>query len=155
MSKFPTEVEHAIDISTPIEQIYAHFWNVTSTAKLIPGLLSCKPSGKDTYRFAYEERSQGPISIAVVYTSHYTGNGTDLIEYEGIGAAGDNADVNGTIKLQTQKGQVHVTLRQMLSPELPMPRLLQSLVRPFVERQASDGMKQYLSNVKRSLTGTG
>jgi carbon monoxide dehydrogenase subunit G len=153
MPKFPTEVEHSVTVSASIEQVYAHFWDVVRTSQHIPGLASCEPVGTDLYRFTYAERTQGPVSITVIYTSQYSGNTKDLITYEGIGAATDNADVNGSITLRPQAGKTRISLRQMLAPDVPVPRLLQGLARPFVEGQASDGVKQYLANVKRALEG--
>lgn len=152
MPKFPTEAEHSVTVKAPIEAVYKHFWNVVSTAKQIPGIESCKSVGKDLYRFVYEERSQGPVTICVRYTSQYEGNGTNQITYKSVASGDDNADVEGKIKLQSKgPGSTKITLWQMMAPELPVPRLLQPLARPIVQRETSEGLRGYLENVKQLL----
>jgi len=39
----------------------------------------------------------------------------------------------------------------MIAPDTPIPWLLQTLVRSFVEREAAEGVERYLANVKRAL----
>lgn len=152
MAKFPTDVEQSVVVRAPLAPVYAHFWDVVTSARHIPGLASCKRVAKDTYRFTYEEKVRGPVKLIVCYTVRYAGNGVDHISYETIGAEGDNTEVKGGFRLRARGGDAtHVSLRQMLAPEVPIPRLLQGLVRPFVEREAEDGMRQYLGKVKRVL----
>lgn len=85
------------------------------------------------------------------YTARYEGNGTDRITFEGTAAEGDNTDVSGVIRLQASGEATKITLRQTLAPDTPVPRLLQGLIRSFVEREAAEVLKQYLANVKRTL----
>jgi carbon monoxide dehydrogenase subunit G len=152
MAKFPTEVERSITVHVPLERAYEFFWDVVGSSECIPGLGSCKRAGKDTYRFVYEERSTGPVSLVVQYTARYQGNGTDEITFEGKSAKGDNTDVNGEIRLRAEgPAATRVTVRQMLAPDTPVPRLVQGLIRGFVEREASDALKQFLQSVKRTL----
>ncbi len=151
MAKFPTEVERSVTVNVPLAKAYAYLWDVVGSSSCVPGLDNCKQTGKDTYRFAYEERSTGPVSLTVRYTARYEGNGTDRITFEGTAAKGDNTDVNGTIRLHANGDATKVTLRQTIAPDTPIPRLLQSLIKSFVEREAAEGVRQYLANVKRAL----
>jgi len=80
-------------VRVPIATPYAFLWDVAGSSHCIPRIDSCERVAKDTYRFIYEERSTGPVSLVVQYTAHYEGNGKDKITFEGIGAAGDNTDV--------------------------------------------------------------
>jgi len=153
MAKFPTEVERSVTVNVPLAKAYAYLWDVVGSSSCIPGLDKCKPVGKDTYRFAYEERSTGPVSLIVRYTAFYEGNGTDRITFKGTAAKDDNTDVNGTIRLHANGDATKITLRQMIAPDTPIPRLLQSLIKSFVEREAAEGVRQYLANVKRALEG--
>ena len=157
MAKFPTEVERSITVHVPIEKAYAYLWDVVGSSPCIPGLKSCKPAGKekDTYRFQYKERSAGPVSMTVCYTARYEGNGKDHIAFEGVSGKGDNADVNGTIRLQPSGEATKIVLRQMIAPDTPVPRLVQGLIRGFVEREAAEGLREYLANVKRALEEEG
>jgi carbon monoxide dehydrogenase subunit G len=152
MAKIPTDVERSIIVNVPLERAYAYFWDVVGSSACIPGLASCASVAGDTYRFVYQERSTGPVSMVAQYTARYDGNGTDRIAFEGTGAAGDNTDVRGVITLRASgPGATKVTLRQHLAPDTPVPRLLQGLVRSFVEREASDAVATYLDGVKRTL----
>ena len=151
MAKFPTEVERSVTVHVPLAKAYAYLWDVVGSSVCIPGLDGCKATGKDTYRFTYEERSTGPVSLIVRYTARYEGNGTDRITFEGTAAKGDNTDVNGTIRLQASGDATRITLRQMIAPDTPIPRLLQGLIKSFVEREAAEGARQYLANVKQAL----
>lgn len=154
MPKFPTEVERSVTVKVPPARAYEYLWNVVGSSVCIPGIDRCQRVGKDTYRFVYEPRSTGPVSLTVQYTARYEGNGTDRISFEGIGAAGDNTDVSGLIRLQPSTAEsTRVVLRQTLAPDTPVPRLLQGLIRSFVEREAAEAMKQYLGNIKRVLEG--
>lgn len=152
MAKFPTEVERSVTVHVPAERAYGFLWDVVGSSSCIPGLASCEPVGDDTYRFVYEPRSTGPVSLVVQYTAHYRGNGSDRIEYEGTSAPGDNTDVEGRIRIEPKgPDSARVVLHQMLAPETPVPRLVQGLIRSFVEREASEGVKEYLAGVKRAL----
>jgi hypothetical protein len=154
MAKFPTEVEQSITVQAQLVPVYQYLWSVVKTSRQIPGLESCKRVAKDTYRFTYDEKSRGPVTLVVCYTAQYAGNGTDLISYEGLAAVEDNTDVRGSFRLQRRgAGATQITLQQMLAPEVPIPRLLQGLVRPLVEREQAYGVRQYLANVKRVLEG--
>ena len=152
MAKFPTEVERSVTVKVPLAQVYRYLWDVVGSSPCIPGLDSCKSVGNDTYRFQFEERSTGPVSMTVRYTARYDGNGKDRITFEGTGAKGDNTDVTGSIRLQTAgAGATKIVLQQTLAPDTPVPRLLQGFIRSYVEKEAGDAAKQYLANVKQAL----
>jgi carbon monoxide dehydrogenase subunit G len=152
MAKIPTDVERSITVDVPVARAYAFFWDVVGSAACIPGLAACTNVDGDMYRFVYEERSTGPVSMVAQYTARYDGNGTDRIAFEGTAAAGDNTDVRGVIELHASgPAATQVTLRQHLAPDTPVPRLLHGLVRTFVEREASEAVGTYLANAKRAL----
>ena len=155
MAKFPTEVERSVTVKAPLEKAYGYLWDVVGSSACIPGLNKCKRVGEDTYHFLYEERSTGPISMVVRYTARYEGNGKDRIRFEGTAAKDDNTDVTGVIRLAPSgPDSTRITLRQTLAPDTPVPRLLQGLIRSFVESEAADAVKQYLANVKPALEKT-
>ena len=151
MAKFPTEVESSITVKAPLAVTYAFLWDVLQSSQCIEGLDRCEETDEDTYHFIFEERSTGPVSMVVQYTAHYEGNGTDRISFEGINAEGDNTEVKGSIRLQANGDKTKVTIRQMLAPDTPVPRLLQGLLKSFVESEAAAAVKQYLANVKKHL----
>ncbi len=152
MAKFPTEVERSVTVKASIARAYKYLWDVVGSSECIPGSDACKRVGKDTYRFLYQERSTGPVSLVVQYTARYAGNGADEITFEGTAAEGDNTDVSGVIRLHASSPDTtKISLRQTLAPDTPVPRLLQGLIRSFVEREAAEALKQYLANVKRAL----
>ena len=154
MAKFPTEVERSIRIRVPLAKAYKHFWDVVTSAQHIPGIDQCERVAKDTYRFTYHEKARGPVKLVVCYTVRYRGNGSDTISYESLAAPGDNTDVRGGFQLAANGAkETMVVLRQMLAPEVPIPRLMQGLVKPFVEREAADGIERYLDAVKGVLEG--
>ena len=154
MAKFPTEVEQTTTAAVPLARAYAFLWDVAASSRCIPGIDRCEPAGTDTYRFVFQERSTGPVSMTVRYTAQYTGNGSDEIRFQGVGAAGDNTDVDGLIRLApTDSHETRVTLRQTIAPDTPVPRLLQSLIKSFVQKEAETAVAQYLAAVKRALEG--
>jgi carbon monoxide dehydrogenase subunit G len=156
MAKFPTESERSITVKVPIAKAYKYFWDVRGHAGRIPGLHACRKAATDTYRFIYEPRSTGPVSITAQYTAKYKGNGKDEITYQGTAGPDDNTDIDGTIRLEPggEKG-TKVTIRQMIAPDTPVPKLLQGLVRSFVEKEASGALKEFLENVKETLESKG
>src|SRR5262245_10686686 len=155
MAKFPTEVERSITVNDPITQAYEYLWDVVGSSPCIEGLQTCKRVDDDTYRFIFKERSTGPVSMIVRYTARYNGNGTDRISFEGVGASDDNTDVSGSIRLHADGDKTCIVIRQMVAPETPIPRLVQVLINSFVETEAAEAVRQYLSNVKRGLEGGG
>jgi carbon monoxide dehydrogenase subunit G len=156
MAKFPTEVERSVTVKVPLSRAYEYLWDVVGSSACIPGLATCKRAGNDTYRFIYEERTTGPVSLVVQYTARYEGNGKDTIKFEGTTAKGDNTDVTGLIRLHASGADAtRIVLRQTLAPDTPVPRLLQGFIRSYVERQAADAVKEYLANVKRALESAG
>ena len=154
MAKFPTEVEQSVTVQVPLAKVYKHLWDVVGSSRYIPGLAGCERVAKDTYRFTYDEKAKGPVKLVVRYTVRYTGNGTNEITFECTGAQDDNTDASGTFRLKPHGDKAtRIALRQMVAPEVPIPRLMQSLIKPFVEREAADGVREYLANVKRGLEG--
>ena len=152
MAKFPTEVVESAEVATSLPATYAFLWDVLSSAECVPGIARCERAGTDVYRFVFQERSTGPVSMTVRYTAAYTGNGTDEIRFVGIGAPGDNTDVDGPLRLTASgAGATRIELRQTIAPDTPVPRLLQGLIKSFVQREAADAAATYLANVKRAL----
>src|SRR4029079_16539413 len=96
--------------------------------------------------------STGPVSMVVRYTAHYTGNGKDEIRFRGIGAPEYNTDVDGLIRLAAgPPGETRVTLRQTIAPDTPVPRLLQGLIKGFVQKEGESAVEQYLAAGKQAL----
>jgi len=151
MAKFPTEVEESVTVAAPIERVYAYLWDVVGSAACVPGIDRCESVGPDTYRFIYKERSTGPVSMTVRYTAKYRGNGRDEITFEGISAGDDNTDVRGQLRLADQGPNTRITLKQRLAPDTPVPWLLQSLIRSFVEAETAGGARDYLANLRQAL----
>jgi carbon monoxide dehydrogenase subunit G len=152
MAKFPTEVEQSVTVRVPIDKAYKYLWDVTGSAKCIPGLASCKRVADDTYRFMYKERSAGPISMSIQYTASYETDGKAHISFASTTAKGDNTDVDGELRLQKSGADAtKITLRQKLAPDTPVPALLQGLIRGMVEKEAAAAAKEYLANIKRAL----
>ncbi|HEY2775142.1 MAG TPA: SRPBCC family protein [Candidatus Binatia bacterium] len=155
MAKFPTEIEESVTVAAPLERVYAYLWDVVGSSRCIPGLDRCENIGPDTYRFIYKERSTGPVSMTVRYTARYRGNGTDDISFEGISASQDNTDVRGQLRLSGQGDQTRILLKQRFAPDTPVPWLLQSLIRSFVEAEAAGAARDYLANLRRALGAAG
>lgn len=154
MAKFPTEVTESVVVPVALAEAYAFFWDVPTSARCIPGLDRCETIPGDVYRFVFEERSTGPVSMCVTYTAKYVGNGRDEIRFASTGAEGDNTDVDGTIRLERiDDGHTRVTVTQMLAPDTPVPRLLQSLIRSFVQGEATKAASDYLANATKALGG--
>jgi carbon monoxide dehydrogenase subunit G len=153
MAKFPTEVTESVVLPVALAEAYAFFWDVATSARCIPGLDRCEASTGDIYRFVFEERSTGPVNMCVTYTARYTGNGTDEIRFESTGAPDDNTDVNGSILLErVDADHTRVTVRQMFAPDTPVPRLLQGLIKSFVQAEAAKAVTDYLANVGEVLS---
>lgn len=152
MAKFPTEVTQSAVVPVSLADAYAFFWDVAASARCIPGLAHCETLGGDIYRFVFEERSTGPVSMTVQYTAGYTGNGTDEIRFEGTNAPGDNTDVSGVIRLERAgERETKVVLTQTLAPDTPVPRLLQSLIKSYVQGEAAKAAGDYVANATRTL----
>jgi len=154
MAKFPTEVERSITVKVPIEKAYKFLADVVGSSKCIPGLATCKKVATDTYRFAYKERTTGPVTMSVQYTARYDNDGKSTLSFASTEAKSDNTDVEGEIRLQKSgAGATKVSLRQKIAPDTPVPTLLQGLIRGFVEKEAGRVADEYLDNIKRALEG--
>lgn len=154
MAKFPTEIEKSVTVKAPIEKVYKYLWDVVGSSACIPGLASCKKVGTDTYRFVYEERSTGPVTMTVQYTARYDNDGKSTLSFVGTGAKDDNTDVDGKILLsKSGADSTRITLRQTVAPDTPVPTLLQGLIRGFAKKEADNTAAEYLANVKKALEG--
>ena len=152
MAKFPTDVEEAVTIAAPRERVYAFFWDVVGSSHCVPDLATCERVGADTYRFISRERSAGPVSMVARYTARYEGNGVDAIRFESLSLVDDNTDVRGAIALESAgETSTRVRLTQMIAPDTPVPRLVQGLIRSFVQREAASAVKGFLDNVRREV----
>jgi carbon monoxide dehydrogenase subunit G len=152
MAKFPTEAEKSITVKAPLARVYTFLWDVPGSADCIPGLQSCKRVGNGTYSFVYREVSVGPVSHVARYTARFEGNGTDQITFTSIPAKDTNTDVAGIFRLHSSgPAATKITLRQTAAADSPVPRLLQGLIRSFIERNAGDMVKQHLVNIKHAL----
>jgi hypothetical protein len=152
MAKFPTDVDESVTIAAPQERVYAYFWDVMGSSRCVPDLATCERVGPDTYRFTSKERSAGPVSMVARYTARYEGNGVDTIRFASSPLENDNTDIRGTIALEDAgKATTHVRLTQMIAPDTPVPRLVQGLIRSFVEREAASAVRGFLDNVRHEL----
>jgi len=116
---------------------------------------TCERVGPDTYRFISRERSAGPVSMVARYTARYEGNGVDRIRFESLSVEGDNTDVRGTIVLErTAETATRVRLTQTIAPDTPVPRLVQGVIRSFVQREAVASVRGFLGNVRREMETT-
>lgn len=152
MAKFPTEVERSVTVKAPLAKVYEFFWDVVGSAGCIEGLEACKKTGQDRYRFVFQERSAGLVSLTVRYTCKYEGNGVDEITFESIGAKDDNTDMSGRFRLKgSGPDSTKVTLWQRLAPDTPVPTLLQGFIRSTVEKEAGEAVRLFLAGAKRAL----
>ena len=111
--------------------------------------------GPDTYRFISRERSAGPVSMVARYTARYEGNGVDRIRLESLPVEGDNTDIHGTIVLEgTSENGTRVRLTQTIAPDPPVPRLVQGVIRSFVQREAAASVRGFLGNIRREMETT-
>jgi carbon monoxide dehydrogenase subunit G len=152
VAKFPTTVERSVVVRVPVTLAYQYLSDVARSAGCIPSIARCERVGEDTWHFASKERSVGPITMSVCYTARYQGNGKDRIVFRSVGAEGDSADIDGTFILRALgEDTTRIELRQMIAPETPVPRLLQGVIRSFVEREAAGEIEQFLDGVRRAL----
>lgn len=150
--KFPAEAERSVTAQVAPARAYAFLWNVVNSALCIPGIDTCTAVDDDTYHFVFEEQSRGPISMTIQYTARYAGNGVDKITYASLDTKGGNTDVKGVIRLKASGNDATtISLRQKLAPDTPVPRMLQPLVQPHLEKEAAAVLEQFLANVKRKL----
>jgi uncharacterized membrane protein len=155
MAKFPTDVDESVTIAAPRERVYRYFWDVAGSSHCVPDLATCERVGSDTYHFVSRERSAGPVSMTARYTARYEGNGVDRIQFESLPTEGDNTDIRGAIVFEPAAGnatRVHFT--QTIAPDTPVPRLMQGLIRSFVQREAALAVHGFLDNVRREMETT-
>ena len=152
MAKFPTDVNESVTIAAPRERVYAYLWDVVGSSHCVPDLATCERVGPDTYRFISRERSAGPVSMVARYTARYEGNNVDTIRFESLPVDSDNTDVRGMIALEKAgEAATRVLLTQTIAPDTPVPRLLQGLIRSFVQREAASAVRGFLDNVRREM----
>ena len=152
MAKFPTDVDESVTIAAPRQRVYSYLWDVVGTSHCVPDLATCERVGPDTYRFVSRERSAGPVSMVARYTARYEGNGVDTIRFESVPLEGENTDVRGVIALEeAAEATTRVRFTQTIAPDTPVPRLLQGLIRSFVEREAASAVRGFLDNVRREV----
>ena len=152
MAKFPTEVSESVVLPVSLADAYAFFRDVPTSARCIPGLDRCEASGDDVYRFVFEEPRRDRSACASRTPRATPGTAPTKIRFASTAAGGDNTDVDGVIRLErVDDGHTRVTLRQMLAPDTPVPRLLQGLIKSFVQGEAQQAASDYLANVTRTL----
>ena len=152
MAKFPTDVERSVTVKVPLKRAYEYLWDVVGSSRCVPDLATCEGVSPDTYRFVSRERSAGPVSMVARYMARYEGNGVDAIRFESVPVEGDNTDVRGTIALESAgEGTTRVRFTQTIAPDTPVPRLVQGLIRSFVEREAASAVRGFLENVRREF----
>jgi len=152
MAKFPTEADESVTIAAPRERVYAYLWDVVGSSHCVPDLASCERVDADTYRFVSRERSAGPVSMVARYTARYEGNGVDTIRFESLPIEEDNTDVCGTFVLESVADtSTRVRVTQTIAPDTPVPRLMQGLIRSFVQREAASAVRGFLDNVRQAI----
>ena len=142
-------------IAAPRERVYAYLWDVVGSSRCVPDLATCERVSPDTYRFISRERSAGPVSIVARYTARYEGNGVDRTHFESLPVEGDNTDVRGTIVLErTAETATRVRFTQTIAPDTPVPRLVQGVIRSFVQREGAASVRGFLGNIRREMETT-
>lgn len=146
------EIERAISVAATRQRAYALLWDVPVCMRSMPGLVRCERVGPDRYRFVHVELAAGSLRVAPRYTASYRGNGSDSIRFAPAPAPDDLLEVEGELRLaDAPDGRTRVELRQRLSAELPVPRLLRGRARGFAEREAGQVLERFLAGVRRSL----
>lgn len=122
-------------------------WDVMQTFIRIPAgaALAAGSLGKVDPAVAV---AAGILGGAVAGSMHFAKAG---ILFEGISAAEDNTDVRGQLRLWPEQDRTRVTLKQRLALDTPVPWLLQSLIRSFVEAEAGGAARNSLANLRDTL----
>ena len=60
--------------------------------------------------------------------------------------------MRGTLVLErAEQTGTRVRLTQMIAPDTPVPRLVQGLIRSFVQREVASSVRGFLGNVQREM----
>ena len=134
----------------PIQGVFEVLADVPNSVSHFPQVKQLVSLGDDKYRWEMERMGTQNHFFQVQYVTQYTRSETEKwIRWSPI--PDGNGSFRGCWELRREGNKTLVHFENTGHLELPFPRLLKRVVKPFVEKQFHELLEQYLSNLQRTF----
>ncbi len=150
MAKLNSTVTKEARINAPIEEVYKLLSDFERSASYVPDLERAIKKDENLYRWEFKPIGIKGISIQVRYDVKFTTREPTEVSWETIPGSG-NAEVKGKFTLKDAGGSTDATLSMDVTVDIPAPKLMMRVLKPFLDREIRDLVDGYLSNIKKAL----
>ncbi len=152
MAQIDVDIERSFRAPS-FDAAWAYLRDARQTLSHYPKLQTLTDLGDDTWRWEMEPTGTRGFSHQVVYAVVYRYDEQageivwDPIEDEG------NAQVNGSFSIVPvgDDGHVRVDFRTHCEFEIPAPRMLRSVIGPFVRREFTWQIDRFVDNLEKAI----
>ena len=146
----PISVVRDFVTTGPIQGVYEVLADVPNSVSHFPQVEQLVPLGDDKYRWEMERMGTQNHYFQVRYVTQYTRSESEKwIRWTPIKEG--NGSFSGCWELRQEGGKTHVHFENTGHLELPFPRMIKRLVKPFVEKQFQDLLNQYIVNLQKTF----
>ena len=153
----PISVVRDFTTSAPIQEVYEILADVPNSVSHFPKVEQLVTLGDNKYRWEMERMGTQNHYFQVRYVTRYTRSASEKwIRWTPISEG--NGSFSGCWELRREGNKTHLHFENKGHLQLPFPRILKRLVKPFVDKQFQDLLDQYIVNLQRTfdtLNGSG
>ena len=153
MTELVAEVALTRRVKASAASVFALLAEVPDSAAHFPGVARLEPRGELEFVWHMEPVGLGRLTVQTVYGVRYTldeAAGTIVwVPMDGVG----NARVEGGWTLTEQGDSTELRLRNSLTLDVPVPRLLKRPTQALVSVENAKRIGTYLDNLQRTFEG--
>jgi carbon monoxide dehydrogenase subunit G len=148
MTWIPSRAERIVNFSAPLSKVFGLLVDLETTGLLFPGVSRIEKQGEGVYRWVLEERSMAGMKFHGDYVIKGSDNGTDEVFW---GPVSGNIRSSGRWKLVEQAGATVGYGIFENEVDTPLPGILRSAVKMFVQSETERGVDSYITSLKKKL----
>ena len=130
---------------------WAFLCDTPKTVGLYPKLKHLESLGNDQWQWELQPLGGGGFSHQIVYAvTYHFDEAAGLITWEPLPGRG-NSSIDGSFRLHDQDSGMRVTLSVSGLLDVPVPRMLRSMARPYVEKEFSSQVNTFARTLSREI----
>lgn len=152
MASVDVSIQHTMKTNAKFETVWALLADTPATLAYYPKLDQLVDLGDNCWRWELQAVGIKGISHQLIYSVRY-GFDPDagVISWMPLDAPDDNARVQGEFKITKQGQAIEIILSTDACLKVPAPQLLAGAIKPLVEREFKQQIRDFTANVENAL----
>ena len=151
MARFSGSYEETFTVDVPIEKAKAHFGDLDMIVSCYPSVQRSEKLDDKTLRLELVPQSAMGVTFAGKYDVKYEFTSENVLIWKTVGS-GANIFADGRAEFSSLgESKTRIVYRDKMDCEIPINRLLGKAIAPIVNRDVSNGVKEYLNAIRSKL----